>query len=570
MPDLAGPAVDPTLPPPGDVWVAGGVLAEPEPSPPTPDLDAEWTGTPAAAAPLVQVVISRAITREAIGWLTTAEVDDWDVDVELLVGTSAQVVASSWDPLFDAMATRSWVGADGRMKHEWDPKGYIATIHVDGFGEETFVFRRPIDIGGDRVVIAAEGPQVIFSERILGRAEQVDLLDGRGSFEGYDSVEEMVADGWRFPAGVTPTLVADGVSGSKCLDVIGDGWVGAPKVTLVGQDGVGRTAEGSAFGKWPDDVAVGDYVVETYTQRTDSLAPSNEDLTLAKAGQRPDSGSGWSEAPVTSGAVMSPQAVAHRTWPQVRSFAGLHSRYDLVALRQGILTGFLTEKDLAYYVERVLRDLNSRSLGGSSTGLTTRIMALTGTEAQMVWAHNQRQAVRDVLSMVLDAEGGPECRITPGWVLEVWDRLGSDRTDVVLSVLDVAEPAWAVDPGAQVEDFAATSGRGSGTSEVVCVVSQPYDPDRHRITRIVSAPVDRSLNQVGSWTARHARVAARLQATASFDVEWTAGRRYSRGDVVWVTQHDGDQGLDERMRVVNLRYRPTAGLVTVTVGAVDA
>lgn len=573
MPTLTGPAIDPTLPAPGDVWVAAGLLAEPEivATPPEPgDPDVAFDPTPATLAPLVQVVISRAVSREPVGWLSTAEVEDWDTDVELLVGTSASITASSWDPLLSAMASRSWVGADGRMKHEWDPKGYIATIHVDGMGEETFVFRRPIDIGGDRVLLSAEGPQAIFAERILGRAEQVDLLDDRGSFEGYASVAEMESDGWRFDDGVTASLVADGVRGSKCLQVTGDGWVAAPKVTLIGQDGVGRTAEGAAFGKWPEDVAVGDYVVETYTQRTDSLAPSNEDLTLAKAGTRPDSSTGWSDGPVTSGAVMSAQAVAHRTWPQVRSFAGLTCRYDLVTLRQGILTGFLVEKDLAYYVERILRDLNSRSLGGSSTGLTTRIMALTGTEAQMVWAHNQRQSVRDVLTMILDADGGPECRITPGWVLEVWDRLGQDRTDVALTVLDVAEPTWAVDPGAQVEDFVADTGRGSGTSTITATVSQPYDPDQHRITRIVQAPVDRSFDQVESWARRHARAAARIQATATVDVVWAAGRRLAVGDVIWVTLHDGDQGLDRQMRVINLRHKPNDGLVSVTLGAVDA
>lgn len=569
MPTLLGEAVDPTLGAPFPLWATAGSLTEPVPSvpPPTPgDPDVEYvTPGPIPVGIRVQVMVSTAVRRLPIGELTTALVEDWDEDVELLAGSTASITASASDPLFAVMATRSWTGSDGRLKHEWDPKGYVVTVYLEGRGAWTGVFRQPIDIGGGRVLLPASDPSSVLAERFLGRAEQLDLYDGWGDFESVPLGEE--PPGLLKSSGdVTAQVVLDAVRGVKCLQVQGRGYVDCPRVGLPGQAETRRSVEGAAFGKWSTSTRVGIRTIMTITKRADLLAPSDLDTSEDKAGARPDCGSDWSQSPVASGALMDASPLTHWSWVRLYSYTPA-TRYDVVTLRQGILTGFLEPTDLARYVERVLRDLNSASLGGSPTGLTSRIESLTGTTAQMTWAHNTQPAASEVLRMVLEAEGGPECRITPGWVLVTAARLGSVRNDVALTMHNVPDPSWSVDAGAQVDDYIADTGRGTGTSLLAVTVSQPYDPDRHRVAAMAPAPVDMPLNAVSRWAQRHARPAARIQRTAEVDVDWETGMKFVTGDEPWASLHAGDQGLDQRVRVINRRFRPSVRKITLTLGA---
>jgi hypothetical protein len=571
MPLLIGPAIDPTIPGPADVVVEAEALLDPLPPAPDPgpgDPDVAYDPTPAKYATRVQVLIGQAVTRVPIGELVSVDVDDFDEDVELLAGSTATIRCSSTDPLFAEMATDSSMGADGRLKYTWDPRGYIVWIFVDGVCRWTGQFMEPIDIGGGVVQLPAQGPQVQSASRILGRAEQVDLMGDAGSFEGADPVA-----GWRFDAGVEHEVVDGGVRGSKCLRVRGKGWARGPYVTTMGADGYGRAVTGSAFGKWDPSIASGTAVVVTWTQRTDSLAKSNPAVSIDSWGTRPDDSDGWTDGPVTSAARMSSQVVAHRTWTELRSFDDVWSYYDLLTIREAVQTGFPpgTERDLAYYVERIHRDLVARSLGGAPTGLTTRIMALTGVSASMRWSHTQRTPVRDVFSIVLDADGGPECRITPGWVLEVWDRLGADRDDIALSVHDVAAPGFQVDPGAQIDDFVVDTGRGSGAAWLSATASTPSRDDRFRTVAVVTGPTDRSLNEIESWKVAHARAAARLHVTLEVEVDRPVGEQLNRGDTLFVAVHDGDQGVHRRMRLLRRRALPKKAMrYLLQLGETDA
>jgi hypothetical protein len=217
---------------------------------------------------------------------------------------------------------------------------------------------------------------------------------------------------------------------------------------------------------------------------------------------------------------------------------------------------------------RIIGHLNLRSLGGSDTGLTTRIMAMSGTTASMRWEHAKRTKARDVLSMVLDADGGPECRITMGWVVEIWDRLGNPDPDVALSVHEILQPGWTVDPGARVEDFAVDTGRGSGAIALVAVVSQPHRNDMWRRYAEVTGPVERTLNEIESWTRAHARTAARIQATAEVEIPRHIAQQLDVGDSPWVLQHDGHTAAPPvRMRVLRIRYKPKRLTAILTLGA---
>lgn len=566
-------AIDPTLAP-ALVLVASGGMDEPIPAAPVAgpgDPDVEFDPIPASFGPRIEVEIGRAITREPIGFLSTAVVEEWDEDVELLAGSTATITASSSDPLWAEMAERSVLGADGRLKHTWDPKGYKCWIYRDGRPVATYIFLKPIDIGGGQVVLAAVGPQEQFTTRILGRAEQVDLLGDRGSFEGYSSIAQMVAAGWRFDEGVTATLVPGGVRGRQCLRVRGAGWVRSPWVSVKGAAGYGRVVDGQVFGRWHEDIPEGAVVARAYVQRADALTVSNEDYSEENCGVRPDEAGGWTEDPVPFAAKMSPQAVTHRAWAQVQSFDGVNSYYDLLQLRLSVQTGFPygTLRDLADHVVRVLRDLNSRSLGGHPTGLTSRIVARCGVSASMRWSHAARTPVRDVLASILEQEGGPECRITPGWVLEVHDRLGARRSDVALSDHDVVAASWTTDPGAQVDDYVVDTGRGSGVNWLAAAFTQPARGDRWRIAATVQGPADRTLNDIYRWGLAHSRAAARQQHAGEFDVPWAVADQITTGDDLWAAVSDGDQALDARVRVLRKRYRWN-GLCGLTWGMADA
>lgn len=567
MPTLAGPAVDPTLRAPARVWTSAPTLSAPLPTPPP----FTWSETPATDAPIVSVVLGRAITREVIGSIDSAVVDDWTEDVEFLVTKAATITASSWDPIWAATGDLVGVSEDGHLVYEWDPKGYIVWIELDGVAVWTGIFRSPVDIGDGKVSLNAVDPSAVLGERILGRAEQLDLLEDRGSFEDYASVADMEADGWVFPGGITASLVSDGVRGTKCLQVTGAGWFRSPRITRNGADGYGRVIEGAAFVKPNDSIGTDVPFVRTRAVLISSSAEDREYRDL-KAGGRPDVESGWTMAPVTSAGRMQPVVAAHRCWVEGASFAGVTTRYDLITLREGVSTGAPpgSDQDLSWYFERVFRDLNSESLGGSDTGLRVRATDCGTTAEGLRWEHSQRTKVADVISMIVDRDGGPEAKVTPGWWIDVVPRLGSDRTDVAITASDLVDSGWTVDPGAQVEDFVVDTGRGSGTSWVSVSVAQPVVANRHRAIALVTGPPDRSLNELEAWAAANARAAARLHVTKSAAVSWELGMNLQVGDTVRVTDHDGLLGLDRRMRVVSKRMRPGPLLVELGLGETDA
>ena len=567
MPTMLGPAIAPTFGAPADVFVeTGGMLTVEQPIP-APDPDAEFVAP--TRAPVIEVEIGRAVSKTPVGFLTTVDVEDWCEDVELLAGTAATATASAFDPLWSQLADWVSLGADGRLKYTWDPKGYCAWVYVDGVPQAPFIFMNPVQMGDGRVALPMVGPQDQFNYRLLGRAEQEDLLDDRGSFEDYADIAAMEADGWVFDDDVTADIVTDGVRGTKALEVSGDGWVRSPKITLQGSDGISVVVDGQVFGKWDDAVPSGALVALAKVQRTDSLTPTDLEYSVAKGGTRPDDSSGWTDDPVPFAARMSPQKITNRGWLELRSFAGVNSYYDLAQLRLSVQSGYPAgdERDLSLYVGRLHTDFVSRRLGGWPDGLRVKVKALTGTEASMRWAHARRTTFRDVLAMVLEADGGPECRITPGWYLEVWGRLGSDREDISLSDHDIAAPSWTIDPGARIDDYIADTGRGSGVNFLAAVVSQPDQGNVWRITAQVQAPTGRSLNDCQSWAEAHARVAARLQVTATVQVPWHVADQIVCGDSLWVTMSDGDQGLNKRMRVLRMRWMPKTLQCELTLGA---
>lgn len=571
MPTLAGPASVPLLSGPAEVYVDAFAIPAQTPEPPAPDLTVDYD--PAVPGPRVRVILGRAISREVIGCLETAEVSDWSEDVDVLAVQAGTAVASSWDPLWAAAGDLVGISADGRLVYDWDPKGYIVWFEYEGGAVWTGLFRAPIDIGDGQVAIAAVTPAAVFAERILGRGEQLDQLGNKGSFE-YDSIEDMEADGWVIPGGVTASIITDGVSGGTCLQVTGDGWVESPKVTLAGAADYQRTIEVATFAKFNINIPAGAVCLAARAVR---LYDGGEDTAFRydSQGVRPDEKPGFTSEPITAGGRMLEGVDAHRCWAEIRSFAGVTTAYDLTTLRQGITTGAPpgSSQDLTWYVERVFRDLHTTSpeVGGSPTGLATRILNPCGTEAEgMRWAHNQRTPFRDVLTSILDRDGGPECRITPGWHFEITDRLGSDRNDIALGVHNVATATWATDPQAQIEDLIVDTGKGSGTSWLSVTKSQPENLLRHRVVAIITAPVDRTLNQLDPWAQAYADAAALVQRTSTVAVAWDVAAQITTGDTLWVTFHDGLQGMSQRMRVVTRRFRPSAMLVDCTLAPVDA
>ena len=378
MPTLTGPAVEPTCAGPGRVYVGAheliAPLRPPRPTggdPDTPWLPYEppyhdpgdpWSPVRATPAPVVALIVGEAITRRPIGELTTAVIDDWCEDVEMLAGAPATATISAHDPMLAELAFAATLTADGTVAYEWNPKSYCWWIECDGETVWTGLLRQPVDMGDGTITLPLEDPSAVFDERILGRAEQFDHLGGKSNFESYPSIAWAVADGWRVPAGVTAQIVSGGVSGGRTLRVMGTGWVGSPRVTLMGGDGIGVGVIGSGFAKFHESVPEGSAVMLTWCQRTDSLAPSNPTVTAESCGQREGDSTAWTETPIVSGGRTSKNVVPHRCWVEMRSFPDVWTYYDLVTIRQDVQTGFPPgyETDLAYYVERIHRDLVSR------------------------------------------------------------------------------------------------------------------------------------------------------------------------------------------------------------------
>lgn len=576
MAELLGPAMAGTV---GIAYEATPAYAVPWPIPdpvaPEPgDPDVEYNPPASMPAPRVQVMLMR-YDKTPIGEIVTADVADWTEELDLLIPRVAGVSASSWDPVWSMAGELMGVDTDGKLVYSWDPKGYYIQLFVDGDAEPPFFFRQPVDIGGGQVSMPAVGVEAVANERILGRPVQPDLLGGRGSFEQYGSIGEMVADGWQFDDGVSASLVADGVSGSVALELTGPGWVRSPRVTVRGGGSISKVISGGLFGRWSgseEALELADVVARTRVVRRSNGA---EDLEYrnANVARRPMGQTGWTDDPIDMAGRTQPLAVVHDAGVDLRSHAGVTSRFDFVTLREGTSTGFPpgVVRTYAQHVVRVFRDLHSRSLGGSPTGLVLRDRTEVGswpTQARR-WAHSRRLPVREILTELLDAEGGPECRVTAGWFLDIHDRLGQVRDDIQLSNLDILGPGWAVDPGAQVDVYAGDTGRGSGTNTIAAVVEQPYasSDTRWRVFAAAQAPADLSIDACEAWTRRQAAVAARRQVTAEVAVRWELGRRIATGDTLRVFQSDGLHGDSRMHRVVARRFDPRRLVVVLTLGA---
>lgn len=575
MPTLLGPAIDPTASSPVGLEVSAWPLAAPLPPvlPPGPgDPDVEWDDPiPSAEGLTVQVQVLRAVTREPVGWLESAEVKSWDEDVEVLAGSRATVECAGNDPLFDAMATRTWIGSDGWPCYEWDPRDFIAHIYEDGVAVWTGMPWAPVSIGEDRVVLPLTGPQEVWTSDFLGRVEQLDLLNGAGDFEGVPLGE--MPPGWvaipdagsSIDAGVVP----DPLRGAASLATTGSGFIRSPKVLVIGQEGVKRIVEGAAFGKWATTIPDGEPTIVTYCQRVDSLAKSNIEASLADHGSRPKSEGRWSQDPVVSKATLSSNAVLHWVWLELRSFPDVETRYDVATLRQGVLSGSLIERDLSWYVWRLVADLADPAIGGSPHGITVQYEPC-GTTVQQVWQHPEHHTAMDALRMVFDLDGGPEAWISTSWVMRVVPRLGQDRYDIALTDDVALGPAWEITPADQVDDFHADTGRGSGASALFVSVEQPQRPDRHRTARLVPAPKGRHYNLVASWARRHARAAARIQISHAAEVPYWFAKLVAKGDTLQVCVSMLSQGLDRRMRVVNIEWFPESMTAVLSMAPADA
>lgn len=570
------PGIDPTIPGPIADWVdaealTAGVPVDPEPEPGDPG--SAWVPPVFADGRRLQVLLHDVVTHEPIAEIASARVEDFNEDVELLQVPSAAIHASPWDHFVEAASLASTAGPDGVDVHSWNPKLHEVSIGINGKARWVGIFREPLDHSPTEVLLPARGPAQLFHEDTLGRIEQLDLYEGKGNFEQYPVGS--TPPGITVPSGVTARVVWDAARGKKCLEVRGDGWVDLWKVPLQGAADHQRSAEGSVIGKWPAEgyTPVGWTTAICYTQRADATTPTNVQASYDKHASRPDSGVSWADDPISCGCSMSASTINHLTWLSLRGHEqGI--RYDVARLQQGILTGFLAPTDGAYYLERFLRDLKAESLGGFPYGLTSTIASLTGDEFTQTWNHNGTHPATDLFSAVMDREHGPEAYIDANWRMVIAKRLGRIRTDVRLDHTNLVKWQWAPDPGAQVDDFVALTGRGTGTSLITSTVSQPRVPNRHRITKITRGPNGLSLNAMDAWALRHARVNARMQHSATATIRWDLAEELAKGDTVEVALSAGRFGLwnggsGGPMRILNKKWRPLAGLCDLTLGAED-
>jgi hypothetical protein len=575
-------AADPAPYGPCADWFGAGAYSSPVPTPPDPDddptfsPDTEWNPAPRTSTPQVRAELAWAFSREPIGFLDSALVEEWDEDVEILAGSTAGITVASNDPLWAQLGGIGALTADGLVGYDYDPKRLIVNVWREDRGcVWSGLLSKPIDIGGGRVVLPAVGPQDQFNRRTLGRPQQQDLYSGRGSFERYGSKAQMEADGWIFPPGVEAQIVyGDAVRGNRSLRIraaagpLTQTWVRGPAVLVEGAQGYGRVLDGQVFGKWNEIVPEGGVVARVALSRLGSGQLAEVLYRDENSGIRPDERNGWTEAPVTFAGRMEPVAATHGARLEIAAFPGVWSYYDLLEPRLSVQSGFPygTTRDLSEIADRYLRDFVARSLGGHPTGMRRRIVSMTGRRASSRWSHAQRTAMRDVLASVLEQPEGPELRVTPNWDLEIHARLGRRRPDVCLSAHNV-KVEWSEDPGAQYEDTIADTGRGGGVNWLAAVYSARRDDSRFRSMQLVQAPVGRSLNESDAWVRAHGRVAAAEQVSAELSCSWDTADSLAVGDEPFLALGDGLLAKECWVRVLRKRYR-RGGMASLFVGFV--
>jgi len=452
------------------------------------------------------------------------------------------------------------------------------SIHpvIDGRVGPGYVLRGEARISQGRVVLSGQAPSRLWADRIVGTAERVDLLGGRGMFRGHGSPASL---GIQVVGDVEVRWATPGARADRALEIRGDSLTGHVAITTGHSAGDGLTGDritvrSGAFLRIPDD-AVEDTTVmltEVYEggERV-SPGPGAPNLYAVQIAEDDATGA-WTREPLTSAALL-PLApytaqVVTRIYPaSTESWTGIS---DLTVFRRDTFsTG--VERDLVTHQALLIRE-GQTGRRKSSWSMPFLIGDHVGVSELGVWRHEDETPLTEALAAVSSRDDGPDLPwVDAQWRARCSARRGRVRTDIVIGPDDIlGDDGWVHDPGSQVSELRAVTDRGNAYWRVASTARDTSRTDGHVIERQVRAPNDLDLRQLDSYTAARLAERAQPQETATIAVRGHLGRRLEVGDTVRVVQLDGFWRLDRMVRIVDWSIDDEADVVWLDVGTDEA
>lgn len=523
----------------------------PEPGPGNPEVE-PLPAEPRRYGRRVQALLCAPVTHRPLAEIRTAVVDSWS---ERFGPGSASLTADAHDPAWQAIRTRT-TEVRGRTVGTPDLKGLELHIGLEGVRQWSGIIQQPTSWGQGRISVSAESAEAVLAERTLGETEQEDFYQGRGSFPTTSLV------GWSSDDNVslsfTTTNPYEGVRSLVVTAAGVGGWAYGPWVLMPGNEGISRFPVGSALVRSPE----GRPTFVGVEVRVDGEVV-NEEFSTDELGESDSSDETW-QGPVAGRGRLLPEVVDHLVRVKIFVPRDQPVTVDLVRLQQPTLTGYPSPRDLSLYPVRILRDAQFGP-GGSSWGIGSTVLEMTGVEEKLTWAHQDDHPVDEAMGSVRDRMDGPDYWITPSWRLLVGKRRGIDRRDVSLTPDKMIDCRMTLDPGGQVDELRGITDIGTASYRHVHAYNGPNTGSR-RIRQIVPTPNGLPYDPGRRWLNGQGEWASRTPFSAQVTVDFDYGMRFAVGDGVMFAGEDGGLAWWGPVRVASRTVRPGDNTCVLEVG----
>lgn len=528
----------------------------------------------------VQLAVASIREFEWLGELVEASVESWSESLDGPGGAGGGDIRFSV-PTDDvsALGTLLVDEADwGAFGPTGEPRLVDRAVFpvVDGQVVAAYVLRSDtrVDTAKGIVSFSGQAPGRLFADRIVGTANRLDMIDGRGHFPGSGTYGSL---GWGWSGSSGDIQWADPVRDGRALEVRGDPLTNHLTMLQLVTPRAGETqfvqVFASAFFMLPLDAVDGTEIMSMTVHDADTLAriwppvgAENEGAVLVTE----DMPRGvWLRSPLTAWALT--PLPPYRVFVQIAikpAWETGWTRVDEVTMFRRDTLGTGAVEDLTHHVWLLVWDAqNGRDKASWSLPIVEHDP--TGIEEIGHWRHDANQPLQDAIATLTGRRDGPDPPwVGADWTVHVSARRGEVRDDLVLGPdMVVDAPGWTHDAGTQASSVRAETDRGEDWWRVTSVQTDTTLTDGHVIERQLRAPNELSLLAVDQWAGAELEQVSQPQHTRRVLVDWDLGASIAVGDSFRVVDVAGVWRLNEWMRVSQRTFLPGQRLVALDLGS---
>lgn len=485
-----------------------------------------------------------------------------------------------WDARIDSWSRSTYGAGPGSLRASvpstasnlavlgTDPLRIELAVVGGGVVRERYVARQPWSSGGGVVRIDAQTHDVLLNERVCGPPGRVNLAPPiRPGLPG-----------WHSRGGASAVAVAGGPAGSHFMRVTGP--PGAYMAAAVRQTSAPirwvQVPFGAAAlvrvpaGDWDQYQLVSVHIWDRVRGRW--AWPPEDGTSDGEFADSMDRGV-WLADEVQAEGLTPAMPFDVTIEIRLHALPGVTVDYAAPSLGRPLHDGLAFppggKPDLSDVVDAYIAQAQDTSAARrkSSWGLKT-LVTRCGVAENILTPHEERRSLPEALARILDRDDGPEF----WWEgrlrrFAVAPRRGRVRRDVAIYPWDVIGPqSWEVDPGAQLTALHALSSAstqyGGGDVGVIDTTSSGGQV----IEATVQAPDGLTRNEAAAWARGQLKLRSKPQITARLMLPLDQVLLLEVGDTLEVHLRDGDDVLDEWLRVTGLDVQPERGIGVVDVG----